>query len=62
MIGSSRCVLVDRASAARPLPMAREPVSPMKICAGAAFHHKKPTMPPTIAAEMTARSSAAGLL
>ena len=42
MIGSSSTVLVLRASAARAAPMASEPVSPMKICAGAAFHHRNP--------------------
>ena len=33
MIGNRRCVLVVRASAARPLPIASDPVSPMKIWA-----------------------------
>ena len=37
-------------------PIASDPVSPMKIWAGAAFHHRKPMMPPTIAAATTARS------
>ena len=37
--------------------MASDPVSPMKIRAGAAFHHRNPAHAPTIAAAMTARSS-----
>src|SRR5438132_8711037 len=41
-MGSKRWVFVVRASAARPAPMAWDPVSPMKMRAGAAFHHRKP--------------------
>ena len=42
MIGSSSWVFVVRARPARPAPIASEPVSPMKICAGAAFHQRNP--------------------
>ncbi len=38
-------------------PSASEPVSPMKILAGAAFHHRKPMQAPAVAAAMIARSS-----
>ncbi|CKT77841.1 Uncharacterised protein [Mycobacterium tuberculosis] len=38
-------------------PNASDPVSPMKILAGAAFHHKKPMQAPAVAAAMSARSS-----
>src|SRR5437763_10656830 len=41
-IGRSRWVLVVRARPASPAPMAWAPTSPMKIRAGAAFHHRKP--------------------
>ena len=58
MTGSSRWVLVVSASTASPPPMASDPVSPMKIRAGAAFHHRNPTMPPIMAALTTARSRA----
>ena len=60
MIGSRRCVFVVRARQASAVPIASEPVSPMMICAGAAFHHRKPTQPPSIAAPTTARSRACG--
>ena len=56
MIGSSSTVLVLRARPARPPPMASEPVSPMKIRAGAAFHHRKPAQAPSMAAATTAVS------
>ncbi len=56
--GSSRWVLVVNASAPRPVPSASEPVSPMKILAGAAFHHRKPAQLPPRAAAMSDRSSA----
>ena len=36
--------------------MASEPVSPMKIRAGAAFHHRKPVHAPSMAAATMARS------
>ncbi|SIK42336.1 Uncharacterised protein [Mycobacteroides abscessus subsp. abscessus] len=38
-------------------PRASDPVSPMKILAGAAFHHRNPMHAPAVAAAMTARSS-----
>ncbi len=38
-------------------PSASEPVSPMKILAGAAFHHRNPMHAPAVAAAMSARSS-----
>ena len=38
--------------------MANEPVSPMKILAGAAFHHKKPKHAPASATDERARSNA----
>ena len=56
MMGNRSAVLVDSASAARPAPMANEPVSPMKIFAGAAFHHRKPAQAPSMAAATTAVS------
>ncbi len=49
-----------RVSTAKPAsapPSASEPVSPMKIWAGEAFHHRKPKQAPVIAAATTARSS-----
>ena len=54
---SSSSVRVRIARPASAAPRASEPVSPMKICAGAAFHHRKPKQAPVIAAAMTARSS-----
>ena len=42
---------------ASPPPSAREPVSPMKILAGEAFHHRKPKQAPVMAEASTARSS-----
>ena len=44
--------------AARPAPMASDPVSPMMILAGAAFHHRKPMQAPARATETRARSMA----
>ena len=38
-------------------PSESEPVSPMKILAGDAFHHKKPKQAPVSAAAIAARSS-----
>ena len=38
--------------------MASEPVSPMKILAGAAFHHRKPMHAPARATAASARSMA----
>ena len=49
---------LSSASAASPVPIAIEPVSPMKMRAGAAFHQRKPAHAPTRAAAMSARSSA----
>ena len=49
---------VSSASPAIAPPIASEPVSPMKICAGAAFHHRKPAHAPNIAAATIAWSSA----
>ena len=38
--------------------MASEPVSPMMILAGAAFHQRKPMQPPASATDTSARSTA----
>ena len=38
-------------------PSESEPVSPMKILAGEAFHHRKPMQAPAMDAQMAARSS-----
>ena len=46
---------IDRPASAP--PSASEPVSPMKILAGLAFHHRNPKHAPVIAAATTARSS-----
>ena len=54
---SSRSVLVTMARPARTPPRASEPVSPMKILAGGAFHHRKPKQAPITAAATTAASS-----
>ena len=54
---SSSSVRVRIARPATAPPSASEPVSPMKILAGAAFHHRKPTHAPAVAAAMIARSS-----
>ena len=54
---SSSSVRVRIARPASAAPRASEPVSPMKICAGAAFHHRKPKQAPVMAAAITARSS-----
>ena len=53
---SSSWVLVNRARAARVPPRAREPVSPMKMRAGGAFHHRNPAVAPIMAAATMARS------
>ena len=42
---------ICRHRAARPEPMASDPVSPMKIRAGAAFHHRKPRHAPASATD-----------
>ena len=57
MISSSSSVRVRIASPASAPPSASEPVSPMKMAAGEAFHHRKPKQAPVIAAATTARSS-----
>ena len=54
---SSSSVRVRIASPARAPPSESEPVSPMKIAAGEAFHHRKPKQAPVMAAATTARSS-----
>jgi hypothetical protein len=56
---SSSWVFVTIASAPINPPRASEPVSPMKIRAGAAFHHRNPAVAPTPAPATIARSSAA---
>ena len=55
-IGNSSAVDELSARAARPVPMASEPVSPMKICAGAALYQRNPAQAPIIAAATIARS------
>ena len=45
---------MSRHSPARPAPIESEPVSPMMIRAGAAFHHRKPRHPPTSATATSA--------
>ncbi len=60
MTASRSEMLFMRARPARPAPMARDPVSPMKIWAGDAFHHRKPTHAPVMHAATTARSRAWG--
>ena len=57
-IGRSSCVLVARASAPSPAPIASAPVSPMNTRAGAAFHQRNPVHAPAIAAATSARSRA----
>ena len=54
----SNWVLVSSANAASAPPTAWDPVSPMKIWAGAAFHHRKASTAPTSAAPNRPRSSA----
>ena len=56
MITSSSSVRVMMDSPARAAPIAIEPVSPMKIRAGLAFHHRNPKQDPASAVETTARS------
>ena len=57
MSRSSSSVRLRTASPAMPPPRASDPVSPMKILAGGAFHHRKPMHAPISAAATTARSS-----
>ena len=60
MTTSSRSRFISRHRAASPDPMASEPVSPMKILAGAAFHHRNPRQAPARATAARARSRASG--
>ena len=53
-INSSVRVRIERL--ARAPPIASEPVSPMKIFAGDAFHQRNPKQAPAMAIETTARS------
>ena len=54
---SSSSVRVTMDSPASSPPSASDPVSPMKIRAGEAFHHRKPIQPPIAAAATIAMSS-----
>ena len=56
-MSSSSSVRVRIAKPASAPPSASEPVSPMKIAAGEAFHHRKPKQAPVMAAATIARSS-----
>ena len=56
MRGSNICVFVATAKSPRAAPIPSAPTSPMKILAGAAFHHRNPPHAPAIAAENTAKS------
>ncbi len=58
MMSSRSSRLSSRHSAARPAPMARDPVSPMMILAGAAFHHRNPMHAPASATATRERSIA----
>ena len=49
-------MFVTSASAPNSPPSASEPVSPMKMRAGAAFHHRNPVAAPIIAAATIAAS------
>ena len=42
-------------------PIDREPVSPMKICAGKELYHRKPTSAPAKAAAKTTSSPLSGI-
>src|SRR5438309_509031 len=57
-IGNNNWVFVVSANAANPAPIAWLPTSPMKMRAGAAFHHRNPAAAAAMAAATTARSSA----
>ena len=50
-------IFVANAKHAKAVPIASDPVSPINILAGAAFHHK-PTHAPSIETATTARSNA----
>src|SRR4029079_12063666 len=54
----SNSVRVNIARPAMAAPRAREPVSPMMIFAGDAFHHRNPKQAPVRAAATVAKSSA----
>ena len=58
MMSRSRSRFSRRHSAASPAPMASDPVSPMMILAGAAFHHRKPMHAPARATATSERSIA----
>ena len=60
MMTSSRRVFVTSASAPNSPPSASAPVSPMKMRAGAAFHHRNPVAAPIIAAATIAASCSIG--
>ena len=56
MMTSRIAVFVTSASAPRSPPSASEPVSPMKMRAGAAFHQRNPVAAPVIEAATIAAS------
>ena len=56
-ITSSSWVFVHTASPASTPPSASDPVSPMKILAGGAFHHRNPKHAPSTVPATTAMSS-----
>ena len=56
MMISSKSRFIKKQTEANDVPMAKEPVSPMKIFAGAAFHHRNPRQAPTNATAMSPRS------
>ena len=58
MMRSSRSRLSSRHRAASPAPMASDPVSPMMILAGAAFHQRNPMQAPASATDTSERSIA----
>jgi hypothetical protein len=58
---SSSCVSVTIARAPIVPPSASAPVSPMKMRAGAAFHHRNPAAAPAAPAATMAVSSAASV-
>ena len=56
-IASSSWVRVQMARPTRTPPSASDPVSPLNLVDGGAFHHRKPKHAPITAAATTARSS-----
>ena len=52
--GRTRIWNVTRAVTARVAPRARDPESPMMICAGWTLNHRKPRMAPIISAHTSA--------